>query len=63
MKYLKELWRMMGDKRYTCPLLALGCVPLTFYNAVFVSPSPNWLLAMVGLNALMFIIAIDDDDE
>ena len=63
MKYLKELWRMMGDKRYTCPLIALGCVPLTLYNAVFISPSSKWSLAMVGLNVLMFLIAIDDDDE
>ena len=63
MKYLKELWRMMGERRYTCPLIAAGCVPLTLYNAVFISPSVGWSVAMVGLNALMFLIAFDDDDE
>ena len=61
-KHIKELWRMMGDKRYTCPLLALGCVPLTLYNAVFISPSPKWSLAMVGLNVLMLLMAATDDE-
>lgn len=63
MKYLKRLWNMTRDKRWTCWLIAMGCVPLTFYNAVIISPSTNWSLAMVGLNVLMFLIAATETDD
>ncbi len=68
MKFLKRLWQMTRDKRYTCRLIAAGCVPLTFYNVMFLSPSANWSsanwsLAMVGLNLLMWIIAVTETDD
>ena len=63
MKYLEKLWAMTRDERYTCPIIAASCVPLTFYNVAVLSPSTSWSLAMVGLNVLMFIIAAGEDDE
>lgn len=63
MNWLKRLWQMTKDKRYTCRLIAAGCVPLTFYNVMFLSPSTNWSLAMVGLNLLMWIIALTETDD
>ena len=63
MKFLKRLWQMTRYKRYTCRLIAAGCVPLTFYNVMFLSPSANWSLAMVGLNLLMWIIAVTETDD
>ena len=63
MSWLKRLWQMMGDKRYTCRLIAAGCVPLTFYNAVIISPSITWSMAMVGLNLLMWIIALTETHD
>lgn len=62
MKYWKRLKKMTGDERYTCRLIAWGCVPLTFYNAAFLSPSPEWSAAMVGLNGLMLLIAMTEGE-
>lgn len=62
-KYLKKLWNMTRDKRFTCWFIAMGCVPLTFYNAVVISPSATWSAAMVGLNVLMLLIAATETDD
>lgn len=63
MKYLKKLWEMTRDKNCTCTLIASACIPLTFYNVMFLSPSAGWSVAMVGLNVLMFIIAAGEGDD
>ena len=44
-------------------LIATSCIPLTLYNVTVISPSWSWSLAMVGLNALMFVIAAGERDE
>ena len=59
MKLLKEIWRMAGDKRGSCWLIALSCIPLTLYNVLILSPSA----AMVGLNLIMILIAATENDE
>lgn len=63
MKYLKRLRNLAQTKRGTCTLIAASCIPLTLYNVIILSPSATWSLAMVGLNALMFVIAAGEDDE
>ena len=63
MKWLKRLWQMTGDKRWTCRLIAIGCVPLTLFDVLFVSPSPECSAAMVGLNGLMILIAATEGKD
>ena len=63
MKLLKEIWRMAGDKRGSCWLIALSCIPLTLYNVLILSPSASWSAAMVGLNLIMFLIAATEKGE
>ena len=63
MKYLKRLRNLAHTKRGTCMLIATSCIPLTLYNVTVISPSWSWSLAMVGLNALMFVIAAGERDE
>lgn len=63
MSWLKRLWQMTADKRYTCRLIAFGCIPMTLYNVAFLSTSGEMTAAMIGLNGLMLLIAATESDD
>ena len=64
MKFLKKLWDLTGDERWTCTLIATMCIPMTLYTVLLISESPMLDAFMVALNVVMFIIAkLERDDR
>ena len=64
MKFLKKLWDLTGDERWTCTLISVLCVPMTIYTVLFFSESTVLTAFAVALNVLMFVIAkLERDDR
>ena len=63
MKWLKKIWELAGTKSGSAKLIAIGCIPLTLWNILFISESPLFNAAMVALNCLMLLLAVVDNED